>query len=915
VTRADPLGADALRKRVLTGWAANPARFREDANAEEDLALGGYRDALVVELLQNAVDAARSGGVGARVLLRLRGDTLECANTGAPLTAEGLQGLATLRASAKRDDAANLGRFGVGFAAVLAVTDDPQVASGGTAVSFSATRTRALVEQVPALAAEVARRGGAVPVLRLPFPALDAEPPPAGYATVVRLPLRDPSVARGLLANLDLTLPLVLPGLAELTVDDGTGPARVLRCEQQPGEAVCDGRRWLLEELAVDLPAGLLAASRVEERGRSRATVRALVPADGSWPEGVSRGLRAPQPTDEPLSLPVLLSVPVPLEPGRRRTLPGPLRDLLLDRAADAVAALAHRIEGPGVLRLVPVGLPAGEVDARLAAALLERLRAAPPLPGQRVLDLGRATAGARALLDGVLGGLLPATWPSSGAALAALGVQRLDTAAVVEALSAVDRPPAWWREAYDVLSDAPDREALAALPVPLADGRRAPGPRGLALAPPDLDLTAFDADLLADLRLVHPDAASPVLLTLGAVEAGPLVLLEALRSRVEASLDDDDLQLAAAVLPLVAAATVRPGELAWLTGLALPDADGEAAPAGELVLAGGPLARVLLPDGPLGVLAPDVADRWEPTVLAACGVADGLVPVRGDAEVVLLDRGEEWLAEADPVEPAGVRDLELLAWPEALALLPGVPPEALPYALWWCDHSPVLGGLLPAEVLHPDADPLLAGLYDPAPPGVDPALLRLLTTRRELPMAAEDLLDLLDRLGDASRVVSRAQVRALHRHVAELAPRGEPPLTVRAVAPDGRLVVVAATAAVVVDAPDLLPLLGSRPVVPVAARLARPLARLLGVRLASSLGRYDVVREEPLLVRDADGVPTPVLWRLTPDDVLHAPTAEGRGRGEAWRAGRWADRLGWVQRLQRPATVTMLDAEDDLAD
>ncbi|KOG42368.1 hypothetical protein ADK38_46615, partial [Streptomyces varsoviensis] len=47
---ADAFGTGRLRRGVLDAWAASPARFREDANAEEDLALGGYRDRLVVEL-------------------------------------------------------------------------------------------------------------------------------------------------------------------------------------------------------------------------------------------------------------------------------------------------------------------------------------------------------------------------------------------------------------------------------------------------------------------------------------------------------------------------------------------------------------------------------------------------------------------------------------------------------------------------------------------------------------------------------------------------------------------------------------------------------------------------------------------------------------------------------------------------
>jgi hypothetical protein len=55
---ADPFDTAAVRGRVLDAWAASPGRFREDANAEEDYALGGYRDRVVVELAQNAADAA-----------------------------------------------------------------------------------------------------------------------------------------------------------------------------------------------------------------------------------------------------------------------------------------------------------------------------------------------------------------------------------------------------------------------------------------------------------------------------------------------------------------------------------------------------------------------------------------------------------------------------------------------------------------------------------------------------------------------------------------------------------------------------------------------------------------------------------------------------------------------------------------
>src|SRR3954453_13464497 len=185
---ADPFGTAGIRRRVLDAWTASPARFREDANAEEDLVRGGYRDRLPVELAQNAADAAVRAGAPGRRRLELRGDTLRAANTGAALDAAGVEGLATLRASGKRDETGTVGRFGVGFAAVLAVSDEPVGVSTAGAVRFSPSGPRAEIEAITALAEEVERRRGAVPVLRLPW-AADGKPP-EGFATEV-------GVARG----------------------------------------------------------------------------------------------------------------------------------------------------------------------------------------------------------------------------------------------------------------------------------------------------------------------------------------------------------------------------------------------------------------------------------------------------------------------------------------------------------------------------------------------------------------------------------------------------------------------------------------------------------------------------------------------------------------------------------------------
>ncbi|WP_250283105.1 sacsin N-terminal ATP-binding-like domain-containing protein [Frankia sp. CiP1_Cm_nod2] len=896
VTPGDLFGTAAIRRRVLDAWAASPARFREDANAEEDAARGAYHDRLVVELLQNAVDAAQAAGADCRVLITLTsGDTpgghasgsygpdshgpgghgpgggehrsrsggmLEIANTGAALSAPGVESLSTLRASAKRDTAA-LGRFGVGFAAVLAVSDTPSIVSrstaapqssatwdagdaagapgGGFGVRWSKRETIDAVGGlgVPALDAELARRGGAVPVLRLPLPVLYAAAPPAGYDTVVRLPLRDAdaaALARTLLAGLDPTLPLVMPGLTEVTiVIDGV--RRTLSCtwaDRAPDGveiAVLDGRRWLGRVRRGMIPPALLADRPVEERARTGFETRAFV-REGGWPADVPKLVRAPQPTDERLSLPVLASVGLPLEPSRRHTVAGPLRDWLVDRLAETVVDLAVDLgngllpppdaqpapppasasapvptipnaasaqarslwdvlraqealdtqrppadpagpatSSPGTaldasrwqaaldaasapaasLELVPTGLPVGDVDARLRDALARLLPDAPLLPGGRrgadclVGDLGPATdpvtglltaasgdpapapedpatvpasagstspAGSRppareglpradreiadlerllpAAADlpagdgdraggsvgdagGTVDGLLPAAYAARRwrPALDALGVRRLDTAGVVEILTELRRPPAWWARVYAALAHAPDRDALGALPVPLAaaptaaalptasaaptlaadadadadtgagvtgnaDGsqelgvRMVTGPRGVLLPTSELDVVTLVASGLP-LRVAHPDAcagaARDALRTLGAVEGTPAGVLRDGSVRdaiidVDADADPDAaLALAGAVLALVrdaglGVASGLDGGAGSIVTFGDDNASGELSWLADLLLPDSdgdftPAGELLIADSPLDqVLAADAPFR-----------------------------------------------------------------------------------------------------------------------------------------------------------------------------------------------------------------------------------------------------------------------------------------------------------------
>src|SRR5205823_3368641 len=108
-------------------------------------------------------------------------------------------------------------------------------------VCFSAARTHAEVAALPGLAGELDRRGGAVPVLRLPWPA--AGSPPEGFATEVVLPLaRGPGDAvAAALGELDAELLLALPGLVAVDVVTGGGVRRLALDGAPPRVRLSDG--------------------------------------------------------------------------------------------------------------------------------------------------------------------------------------------------------------------------------------------------------------------------------------------------------------------------------------------------------------------------------------------------------------------------------------------------------------------------------------------------------------------------------------------------------------------------------------------------------------------------------------------------------------------------------------------------
>jgi len=127
--------------RLLTTYRADPRRLEEDANTERSICEGAYADRQVFELLQNAADACLSDGGRCKVLLTDR--TLYVANTGDPLSVHGVETLMAAHLSGKRDD--QIGRFGLGFKSVLAVTDSPRILSTSGSLRFDRQWSRNLL--------------------------------------------------------------------------------------------------------------------------------------------------------------------------------------------------------------------------------------------------------------------------------------------------------------------------------------------------------------------------------------------------------------------------------------------------------------------------------------------------------------------------------------------------------------------------------------------------------------------------------------------------------------------------------------------------------------------------------------------------------------------------------------------------
>lgn len=117
----------------------------------------GYHGREILELLQNAGDAAQQAGQKGRVRIVVTAHGVVVGNTGQPFDTGGVQSLQTANLSPKRRrESAVIGDKGLGFRSLLNWTQSPLISSGALGLAFLPSYTASVVEQLEAECAPIA---------------------------------------------------------------------------------------------------------------------------------------------------------------------------------------------------------------------------------------------------------------------------------------------------------------------------------------------------------------------------------------------------------------------------------------------------------------------------------------------------------------------------------------------------------------------------------------------------------------------------------------------------------------------------------------------------------------------------------------------------------------------------------------
>ncbi|MFC9623758.1 sacsin N-terminal ATP-binding-like domain-containing protein [Streptomyces sp. NPDC056930] len=284
-------------------------RFAESLKSVSEDTAQEYEGRTILELVQNGHDALSSAEPGRIAVLAVSqesGGVLYVANEGAAFAEENFRAITELALSSKVAGE-GIGNKGLGFRSVLQLTDWPEIYSKSSPSSpdfdgycFRFTRpedVRTLVDD-PALATRVIED---ISPLALPVPADVTDPvlkelAEDGYATVVRLPLRDRHAwglavaqAESMVAG-EAPLLLFLDRVAELLVEvrDGSDATfrQALSRAERTSDLLTSGENDWVREIDLAGAGRYLLARRTLDPEALNGAVRRSVRAreiDAAW--------------------------------------------------------------------------------------------------------------------------------------------------------------------------------------------------------------------------------------------------------------------------------------------------------------------------------------------------------------------------------------------------------------------------------------------------------------------------------------------------------------------------------------------------------------------------------------------------------------------------------------------------------
>lgn len=334
--------------RRLRGYKEEPTRIQEDAGGEEAVLAGAYGYRQILELVQNGADAflelkpdEQTDQVCGRIAVLLRGSKLYVANTGAPLSEEGLNAILGSHVSGKRG--AQIGRFGLGFKSLLKFEGciDLFTSVGGD-IRFDPKRCKEelckefYIERAPGL--------------RLAWPLPHGErlsDPVLGKLTwaetIIRVEIGTERLVRHVrdeIKKFPSEFLLFFPRTLTLTLDDEEDAVRELRRSVEHDETkLIDGDHvsaWRLFEANVKITDQDAINDATHIHARSSVPISWAVPIEGRREE--SGRFWAFFPTKTQTYIPGILNAPWKLNSDRNAIIDGEWNKVLMLEAAKLVA-------------------------------------------------------------------------------------------------------------------------------------------------------------------------------------------------------------------------------------------------------------------------------------------------------------------------------------------------------------------------------------------------------------------------------------------------------------------------------------------------------------------------------------------------------------------------------------------------